>query len=328
MANTILYPFGVAAEAPTGVILNELVEVQNTLYSLADWAFKGGTNYLNSAFRSVLFFPTSTSGVCGLRIGTADGTDEYFETPIYYIGNSSTYDLTFSAGIVDSSSNRYPSLCFFNENYEYGSYWGQTAAPRTVTGSTETWKYVRMSFPASKLLDAYLIDNITGRVLFDGSTISADAIKTKERFLESEYIPSSWKPNSRGDFIGWSFGTTDTPSTSQRNDITRPYFRRVGINATDLPFSIGKVVQLPSNQTLSIEFSVGGVDSDMMLRLLNPSTGTASYYSANANPRTVSINSATWTHLQLYFRTENYANCYIKDVTNNVMLWEGAASPA
>ena len=63
-----------------------------------------------------------------------------------------------------------------------------------------------------------------------------------------------------------------------------------------------------------------------MLRLLNPVAETANYYAANANPRAVSINTATWTHAQLYFLTENYADCYIKDATNNVILWQGATS--
>ena len=83
-------------------------------------------------------------------------------------------------------------------------------------------------------------------------------------------------------------------------------------------------MELPAGvASLSVEFSVGEVDSTMALRILNPSAGTANYYTANANPRVVTINTNTYTHVQLYFKAANYANCYIKDNTNNVILWQG-----
>lgn len=147
-----------------------------------------------------------------------------------------------------------------------------------------------------------------------------------DEFLDGGLIPASWKPNSRGDYIGFNFGNTDAAQTAQRTVWNYPLFHAMGINASQFSYSIGKLVKLPENATIDVEFSCGVVDTGLMLRAINPEAGTATYHSANANPRTVSINTATYTHVQLYFLTANYADCYIKDATNNVILWQGAAS--
>lgn len=324
MANTVIYPYGISGSQPSGAWSQKIIDMQSTLDLLAPLAFRETPNVGNSIFKDVLLFPLSTSGTCGLRIGNLANNVGYFLSPIYEL-NGDTYDLIFNTGSVAESGERHPGLLFFDENYEYRSYWSATTAPRSVSGSVGDFKYFRMSFPADKLLEAYIIDNATGETIFDGSNINTSVVKSKEDFLSSSTIPDSWRPNSRGDYIGWNFSTADSASTTQRTDVTRPIFKRIGINATDMSYSISKIVELPKNTTIDVEFSCGVVNTDLMLRLLNPSAGTANYYTANENPRVVSINTATWTHVQLYFLTTNYADCYIKDATNNVILWQGAA---
>lgn len=325
MANQTIYPYGPSQVQPEGVVAKKIAEMEDAFSQLADWAFKGGVDYRNSMYRGVLFFPQTTAGICGLRLGTRSGTDEFFLSPLYDLGDGGTYDLTFNTGVV--SSETYPGLVFFDENYNYTQYWRSATSPRTVSGPiSSSFRYVRLTFAAANLLDAYLTDNNTGEKLFDGSVINTGLFRPYEKFLDSAYIPSAWKPNSRGDYIGWGFSTTDTASTVQKTDITAPLIKRVGVSATDVPFSVGKIVELPKNTTINLEFSCGETSSDLVLRFLNPGAGTASYYVMNANPRTESVNTETWTHVQMYFHTANYANCYIKDATNNVMLWQGASS--
>lgn len=328
MANVTIYPFGISGEQPGGAWPQKMADIQTTLDMLAPLAFRETPNPANPLLKDIFVSATSAAGVASLRLGTASTQIRYMLSPIIDLGNvGETYNLVFSAGVIAASGAYYPCLLLLDENYEFSSYWVQNALPREVTGTvSSSIRYARLVFPAEQLLSAYVKDGATGVYLFNGADVQTASIKGPDDISGITVIPSSWKPNSRGDFIGWNFANADTAQTAQRTVVDYPYYTRIGPSATAIPYAISKVVELPKNVTINVEFSCGVVNADLMLRLLNPSAGTANYYSANANPRTVSINTATYTHVQLYFLTANYADCYIKDATNNVILWQGAAS--
>ena len=293
----------------------------------------GGTPIIGDPlYRDVVIFPVSGSPGVGLvRYGYTESLADYMMSPLYDLGNiGDGFSLSFSVNeVITSSGSSYPGLAYYDENKRPYTFHLANSNPRSVTGTvSSTQKYVRLVFKFQNILSSYIKDNNLDKYLFQGSEVNLAEVLPKERILESD----SWVgygPNSRGDWIGWNLAATNTASTAFRTDINYPIFSNVGQNASPFSYSVSKIVELPSGfSALSLEFSVGEVDSNMALRLLNPSTATANYYSANANPRTVSINTATYTHVQLYFKTANYASCYIKDATNNVMLWQGSNSIA
>ncbi len=297
--------------------------------NLAPWAFKGTPSIANPLYKDVAFFPTNSAGVGLARYGYSSALQDYMMSPIFDLGEiGENYSLTFSVGeVLTGSSSVYPGIVYFDENMLPYSYHLGNANPRTVSGTiSSNLKYIRLLFKFGNIMHSYIKDNISGETLFDGSKVNLAEILPKEDILDSEY----WKnfgPNSKGDWIGWNFASTNAvPSGTggYKNDVNYPYFKNIGQNATDFSFGISKLIELPKGvSALSLEFSVGEVDTTMALRILNPSAGTANYYTANANPRTVTIDTNTYTHVQLYFKAANYANCYIKDNTNNVMLWQG-----
>lgn len=312
---------------PSGLWDAKIAEIQETIDNLADWAFRDTPNPLNPLFDNVFVNP-DTGHSATIRVGMSGSSMiRYMLGPLIDLGEiGETYSLTFHAGEVLASNNvRYPCLLLLDEDLDAYSYWGSTSLPRTVSGTVSaSMKYARLVFPASSLLDVYVKRGDT--ILFSGADINTSKIGKKEGIFTSPSISSLWKPNANGDFIGWNFGSTDTAQTGQQLVYDYPMYKKCGADATALSYSISKVVELPSNTTINLEFSCGVVNSNLMLRLLNPSAKTANYYSANANPRTVNINTATWTHVQLYFLTANYASCYIKDATNNEMLWKGGTN--
>lgn len=328
MANVTIYPFGISGDQPGGAWPQRIADIQATLDQLAPLAFRETPNPANPLYRDLLVYPSSTAGVAGLRLGTASTQEIYMLSPLIGLGDIGTsYSVEFSAGKLLSGSDLYPCLLLLDENFEFSSYRAQNALPRSVSGTVSaSMKYARLVFPAEHLMDAYIKDTDTGVYLFNGADILTSSIRGAEDSFGNAYIPADWGPNSRGDFLGWNFANSDFAQTAQRTVVDYPYYTRIGPSATAIPYAISKVVELPKNVTIDVEFSCGVVNSDLMLRLLNPAAGTANYYASNANPRTVSINTETWTHVQLYFRTTNYADCYIKDATNDVILWQGAAS--
>lgn len=327
MANITIYPFGISGQQPGGAWSQKIADIQATLDMLAPLAFRESPNSANPLFRDLFVAPTETAGVAGLRFGTSSTQTPYMLSPIICLGDSGEpYSIEFSAGELSSGSSLYPCLLLLGEDFEFLSYYRQLTLPRVISGTVGTTKYIRLVFPASRLLDAYIKDADSGEFLFNGANIQTSDVRGPEDSVGNAFIPAAWQPNDRGDFIGWNFAVSDSAQTAQRTVVDYPYYKRIGTEATAIPYSISKVVELPRNTTINIEFSCGVVNTDLMLRLLNPSAETANYYTANANPRTVSINTATWTHVQLYFLTANYADCYIKDATNNVILWQGAAS--
>ena len=324
MANVTIYPFGISGQQPGGVWPQKIADIQSTLDMLAPLAFRETPNPANPAYRHVCILPTTTNNIAILRYGYTSSLNDYIMSPLFDLGEiGESVVLTFSVGEI-VSSGQYPGLVYFNEDLQPYSYHVATANPRTVTNVVSSnLKYCRLLFQAGNLIDSFLKSG--DEFLFNGADFNTSMVKEKEDFKESQFW-LDWGPNSREDWIGWNFATTDTASTAQRNVIDYPLLKQVGSAASPFSYSISKVVELPANSTIDIEFSCGIVDTGLMLRLLNPSAGTANYYAANANPRVVSINTATWTHVQLYFLTANYADCYIKDATNNVILWQGAAS--
>lgn len=326
MANKTIYPFGVSGTQPGGAWPQKIANIQDVIDALAPWAFRETPSYANSAYRGAVVFPTDTNGVAVLRFGYSSALTDYIMSPLFQLGEvGDPFTLRFSVG-ESVSGVTYPGLIYYDENVEPYTYHMASANPRTVSGVVSaTMKYVRLIFRTAKIFDSYIINGLTGETMFDSRELDLSKIGTAEDYRNSVYW-GDIGPNSRGDWIGWNFGMSDTAATAQRTDEDYPLFRRVGSEATPFSYGISKVVELPKNVTIDIEFSCGVVNSGLMLRLLNPSAGTANYYGANANPRTVSINTATYTHVQLYFLTENYADCYIKDATNNVILWQGAAS--
>lgn len=324
MANTTIYPFGISGEQPGGAWPQKIASIQSTLDKLAPLAFRETPNPANPAYMGATIFPTDTNSSMILRYGKGSAMLDYIMSPIYDLGDvGDSITMEFSCGESVSSGN-YPGVIFFSEDFQPCRRYVASAEPRIETRvNTADTKLCRLLFKAQYLLSSYL--KVNGQYLFNGADFSTAMVKGKEDFAGSQYW-LGWGPNSREDWIGWNFTSSTSAATAQRTDITQPMYRLVGTAAPTIPYSISKVVELPKNVTINVEFSCGVVNADLMLRLLNPSAGTANYYSANANPRTVSINTATWTHVQLYFLTANYADCYIKDATNNVILWQGAAS--
>lgn len=324
MANVTIYPFGISGEQPGGAWPQKMADIQATLDLLAPLAFRDTPNPANPPYNKVGLFPTGTYNDMILRYGESSTMNPYILSPIYDLGDiGDSITLEFSCGEAVSSGN-FPCLLFFNEDMQPCRWYVATATPRIETRvNTADTKFCRLLFKAQYLLDAYI--KLNDNYLFNGADLPTSSIRGKEAFAASQYW-LGWGPNSRGDWIGWNFTNSTSAATAQRTDITNPLYRFVGTAATTIPYSISKVVELPKNVTINVEFSCGVVNADLMLRVLNPSAGTANYYAANANPRTVSINTATYTHVQLYFLTANYADCYIKDATNNVILWQGAAS--
>lgn len=321
MANKTIYPFGISGDQPAGAWPQKIANLQETIDRLAPLAFRDTSNPANPLWRDLLITP-SPGGVAVLRIGTGATMNKYFLSPLIDLGQDGERGITFSGGYVTANNSTLPALLFFNSGYEFQTYYSQKSVPRTIAvTASATMRYVRLVTKLEFLLDSYIKDE-SGGYLFNGADI--DYSKGPETFLDSALVPDAWKPNSRGDFIGYNFASADEASTAARSDYNYPIFRNIGINGTPASFSISKVVELPVGH--DIEFSCGEVDTDLMLRLLNPANKTASYYSANANPRTVSTVGTAYTHLQLYFRTANYAACYIKDATDNIMLWQGSNS--
>lgn len=327
MANTTIYPYGVSGEQPGGAWPQKITDLQETIDLLAPWAFRGSPSPVNPLFRDIFVGPISGTVSATLRVGTGEDNYLYMLSPIVDLGEiGDTFTLTFSAGALRTGTNQYPCLVFYDENYNYSGYYVQNVLPRTVSSIvTSSYKYARLMFRSEYLIDSYIKDK-DGAYLFNGGDLSTSAIKSTDYFFDSSLVGSESKPNSRGDYIGWNFTGSDTAATAQQHSIIQPMYKQIGPEATAFSYSISKIVELPKNTTINIEFSCGVVNSDLMIRLLNPTTATASYYVANANPRTVSVNTSTYTHVQLYFLTANYARCYIKDATNNVMLWQGAQS--
>ena len=322
MANITIYPFGISGDQPAGAWPQKIASMQETIDLLAPWAFRESSNPLNPVWRDVMISPRP-NGVAHLRIGTSTTANQnkFFLSPLIDLGGDGDKTLTFSGGYVTGTNEYLPALLFFNSNYEFQTYYTQTALPRTVSvTSSSSIRYVRLVSKVEYLFDSYIKDGTTS-FLFDGSSVNYSS--GSDTFLESGLIPDAWKTNSRGDYIGYNFTNNDEASTAARSDYNYPFYRIIGINGTPSSFSISKVIEVPAGR--SIEFSCGEVDSNLMIRQLNPATKAASYFAANANPRTVTI-GGSYTHLQLYFRTANYANCYIKDATNDVILWQGAAS--
>ena len=308
---------------------DEIAKLAQAYNNLAPWAFKGTPSLANPMYKDVLFLPVGTAGVGLIRYGYTSTLVDYMMSPVYDLGEiGDNYSLTFSTGeVTTGSGSYYPGILYLDENMLPYSYHVGNANPRTVTGQVSAnFKYIRLIFKWQYMMSVYVKDNEANEMLFEGAKVNLAEILPKESILTSEY----WKdfgPNSKGDWLGWNLASTNvapTGSGGYKSDPNYPYFKQVGANATDFSFGISKLVELPAGvASLSVEFSVGEVDSTMALRILNPSAGTANYYTANANPRVVTINTNTYTHVQLYFKAANYANCYIKDNTNNVILWQG-----
>lgn len=326
MANVTIYPFGVSGEQPGGAWPQKMANMQAALDMLAPWAFRDTPNLANPAYRRVTIFPSASAGVALLRYGFTSGLADYIMSPVYDLGEiGDGYSLRFSVG-ESTGSGQYPGLIYFDEDMQPYSYHLANADPRTVSGTVSAnLKYVRLLFTIGHVFDAYVFDVNKSDYLFKGEDLDLTTVGDEVAFRNSQYW-LDWGPNSRGDWVGWNFAASNAAATAQRTDINYPMFRNIGANASAWSYSISKIVELPANTTINVEFSAGVVNTDLMLRVLNPAAGTANYYAANANPRTVSIDTSVYTHVQLYFLTANYADCYIKDATNNVVLWEGAAS--
>lgn len=326
MANTTIYPFGLSGTQPAGAWPQKMADIQSTLDMLAPLAFRETPNPANPAYRRVVIFPSEVRNVAVLRYGFYSGLTDYVMSPLIQLGEiGDAFSIRFSVGEVISGAT-YPGVVYFNEDMQPYSYNLASSNPRAVSGTVSSdMMYCRLLFKFPNVFDSYIIDARTGEYLFNGAELDLSKVGDEEDFRNSDYWVD-WGPNSRGDWIGWNFATTDTAATGQRSEIDYPFFRQIGTDSVDFSYGISKIVELPKNVTIDIEFSCGVVNTELMLRLLNPSAGTANYYAVNSNPRTVSINTATYTHVQLYFLTANYADCYIKDATNNVILWQGAAS--
>ena len=329
MANVTIYPFGVSHEAPSGTTLQDIAEIRGILARLANLAFREKDN---PTYKDVGLFPITANGEpagAALRLGTGSTQDSWSISPMIDLGEAgATRHLSFSCGEVKGSGVNYPAILFFNESLEYTTFYGATSNPRSVSITvSEDVRYARIVFKTALMADSFILDTDSGEYLFNGADVNPATIKTDADYWNSEYMFEADKVNSRGDYIGWNFAISDAAGTAQRTDDKAAMFKQTGVGAVGYSFSIGKLVELPqTGGNISIEFSCGEVNANLMLRMINPVTGTANFYSANANPRTVSIDTSTYTHVQLYFHTANYADCYIKDATNNVILWQGAAS--
>ncbi len=331
MANVTIYPFGLSQETPSGATLQEIAEIREILDRLANLAFREREN---PTYKDVGFFPITVNGEpagAALRLGTGSSQDSWSISPMIDLGDVGvTRHLSFSCGEIRASGTNYPAILFFNESMEYTTFYGATANPRSISiAVSEDVRYARIVFKTSLMEQSFIQDTDSGEYLFKGSDVNPATIKTDADYWKSAYMFDADKVNSRGDFIGWNYALSDVPGTAQKTDYGAAMFKQTGVGAVGYSYSIGKLVELPqTGGNITIEFSCGEVVSsgNLCLVLVNEQTQTQNYFGASANPRSVSVNTSSYTHVRLYFRTANYANCYIKDATNNVMLWEGASS--
>lgn len=326
MANKTIYPYGTEGDASAhGIIPDKLALIENSMQQLAPIAFRGTPNYPNPIYKDVCIFATTTDNVANLRYGYTPSVSSYLMSPVYQLGEpGGRYNLSFTMG--QTSTSAYPGLLYLDKDYNYYAYNASSGNPRNVTGdiSESGAFYVRVVFPVQLIMSVWLKDMNTGEVLFRGAEVDLNSLLSKESFLDSIYWNPAWGPNSRGDWIGWNFGTSDNTQTSQRSSFNYPMFTQIGSAAPSRSLSISKMVELPE-LGIDVEFFCGSEYSGLMLRALNPQSETATYFNASEEASTVTI-PGTYTHLQLYFRKENYADCYIKDATNNVVIWQGASS--
>ncbi len=327
MATTTIYPYGTSTETPSAVILEELSGIQSILDQLAPLAFKDNITVDNPSFINVAIFPTA-SGAANLRLGKGDSQVSYMMSPMYKLGEvDDSVSISFSCGETASGSNLYPCLLFVSSVGEFLTYYNATSNPRTVnfTISSNT-QYCRLLFPSGNLYDSYIYDNANEDYLFKGSETVMALVQTPDDFISGDFLPSDYRPNSQGDYIGWNFSTSNSAATAMQTDYFAAKYCKIGISqSTTYSYSISKIIDLPSGvSSVNIEFSCGVVNTSLVLRLLNPETKTANYYTANANPRTVTLNTSTWKQVQLYFLTTNYSSCYVKNADTNEMLWSGS----
>ena len=326
MATTTIYPYGTSAEEPSAVILDKISGIQSVLDQLAPLAFKDNISVDNPAFINVAIFPTEV-GVANLRLGTGSSQVKYMLSPMYKLGEvDDSVSIRFSCGEVSASGNLYPCLLFVSDDGEFLTYYNATSNPRTVNFTiASSTQYCRLLFQSANLYDSYIYDNGKDDYLFNGSETIMALVETPDDFIEGDFLPDDYKPNSQGDFIGWNFTNTNNAATAMQTDYFAAKYHKIGDNnSTTFSYSISKVIDLPTGvSSVNIEFSCGVVNTSLVLRLLNPETKTANYYTANANPRTVTLSTSTWKQVQLYFLTTNYASCYVKNADTNEMLWSG-----
>ena len=228
-------------------------------------------------------------------------------------------------------------LLLFDENFQYLAYFAGNSNPKTVTiGSSNPYKYCAMVIGTSLFTNSFISDNTTGDS-FDGSTFPSSSIMTAQDFREhsplSDNIP--WE-NEAGDKMNWNGQASTTANFSNvRSDYSAPEYVSIGLNrASHLAGTfISKKVSIVNcgrdgNDRYSFTFYCGAnmpASYGPVLMLDDDNEQYRNYYSAQSQPRTVSVDSR-YTSVRLMSYEDRYEDCYIKDEINNVIIWSGSSN--
>lgn len=238
-------------------------------------------------------------------------------------------------GLNGSGTNG--DLLLFDENFLYLAYAGGNTNPKTTTlGTSRNYKYCAMAVGSSALTSAFITNNTTGDS-FDGSTLPSGNIMTAQDFRE--YSPLSanipWE-NEAGDMMYWNGAASGTANfTNLRSTYSAIEYTSIGTNrASHLANSfISKKVSIVNcgkdgEGKYSLTFYCGANMPEgygPVLMLDDDTEQYRNYYSAQSQPRTVSI-SSRYTSVRLMSYADRYADCYIKDEINNEIIWSGSSS--
>lgn len=250
-------------------------------------------------------------------------------SPLIDLGAGRTTNRSLKFTCRQSGNDTSAGMLYFDENGNVGSFYTLNSNPRTLSVPA-TVRYVRIVFLMRNLQYAYIQDTSTSEYLFNGSTYDTNDIGGWEDFFEAGY--ETLTTDAQGDYpnMATSQITDDTKTVISGPTFikqTPPWGFVTGLNTT-IPRGISRVIQLPlhgktGTETRPFTFSCGAVSPSLQapVLILIKEDGTESSSAANANPRTVNI-SAEYVACRMMWLDENYANAYLRDDTDNTMLWE------
>lgn len=238
--------------------------------------------------------------------------------------------VTFSANTTNSNNG---VLAFFNENYEYVTYYGAEADQRTVTLANDfAGRYMALSMLTTNFANSYIVNNTTGDSWY-GSTHPSNKIMDADDFPTMSPLANNITfDNGDAVVIGWNgSNTTVINTTSIKDNYSPTMFTVIGINkeghvpTTFLsPYIDISNLGLDSGGNHSLKIYSGGSSSGI-LRLLDDSNSYANFYSFQINERTVSVDPR-YNKVQIFAPSTVIQDCYVKDALTDTVLWSGSSS--
>lgn len=237
--------------------------------------------------------------------------------------------ITFSANVADANKG---VLAFFNEDYEYITYYGAESNPRTVTLANDfSGKYMALSMLTTNFSNSYIVNNTTGDSWY-GSTHPSNKIMDAEDFPTMSPLANNITfDNGDAVVIGWNGTNTKVINTTSIKDNYSPtMFTVIGINkegnvpTTFLsPYIDISNLGLDSGGNHSLKI-YGGGSSSGILRLLDDSNSYANFYSFQINERTVSVDPR-YNKVQIFAPSTVIQDCYVKDALTDTVIWSGSS---